>query len=171
MISKLDWDSNFFNVPIYNLDASDDQTLDIGEICSKYEYGVIQSRVNVEDWNFIESLIRYNFSIQGAGITYIKTIEKRKIDTEIKRATKADIHTIQNIANGNFRQTRYKDDFFGCNSADRLYSSWIESSVCGQFDDCCLIKEDHDGSIIGFVTVKNFETYGLGTTRYNVSEL
>jgi dTDP-4-amino-4,6-dideoxy-D-galactose acyltransferase len=157
MISKLEWDSKFFNVPIFNLDASENQIFDIDEMFSKYDDGVIQSKVNVEDWRFFESLIRCNFSIQGAGISYIKTIEKRKIDTEIKRATKADIHTIQNIVKGNFIQSRYKDDFFGCNSADRLYSHWIESSVCGQFDDCCLIKEDQNGTIIGFVTVKKLE--------------
>ncbi len=158
MINKLAWDSSFFNVPVYNLNEDDIENIDISHELGYFKKGMIQCKLNIMNSKSLETLIQNNFLIESVGITYKKKIKEFPV-IALEFATDKDEAVILKIAHGMFSNTRFKDCYFGLNSAERLYSYWIGAAIRGEHDDCCLVKKDKDGTITGFVTVRNVENY------------
>ena len=94
MIKKLEWDSEFFNIPIYDLHRGG---IDNGEFLKNIDYGLVQCKLNIGEYKLIEELIKKNFSIEGAGITYVKKIHM-SCDSEIEIATEKESSVIKKIA-------------------------------------------------------------------------
>jgi dTDP-4-amino-4,6-dideoxy-D-galactose acyltransferase len=152
MIKKLEWDSSFFNTPIYELTPNNTNN-SLADELSSVENGIIQCKLNMVDFRQLKTLILHNFLVEGVGITYTKKINANSF-MMLDLATSKDKDHIVNISRGLFKNTRFNDDYFGKNSAERLYTYWITAAIQGEYDDCCLVKRNRDGEIVGFVTVK-----------------
>jgi GNAT superfamily N-acetyltransferase len=156
MIKKLEWDSSFFNIPIYDLQSIDASNKDLLRALSKIKEGVVQCKLDIKKYKLLEMLIQNNFKIEDFGITYNK-IPNNLSNLKLDFAIEEDKEIIQNIASGRFDHTRFKDFYFGEKSAESLYNYWICAAIRKNYDDCCLVKKDKNGCIIGFVTVKKVE--------------
>lgn len=157
MINKLDWDSSFFDIPIYSLDEKDIQNKDISAELSQLEESVVQCKLNIINSKSIETLVRFGFSIENTGVTYKKKIENFN-EKKIELASIKDEKDILNIIKKSFINTRFKDRYFGGNSSTRLYSCWASAAIRGDYDDCCIVKKKKN-MVAGFVTVRKIKNY------------
>ena len=158
MIKKLKWDSSFFNIPIYNLQSADINNRDLLSGLSKLKKGVVQCKLNIKKYKLLELLIQNNFKIEEFSITYDQ-IPENLLNVRLEIAREEDEGVIQRIATGRFSHTRFKDFYFGKKSAGKLYNHWIYAAIRKSYDDCCLVKKDKNGCIIGFVTAKKIGSY------------
>ena len=163
MINYLLWDSSFFDIPIYELKDEDIVKANLDkEIHSLSSGSLIQYKANIESLKLIEKLISHDFSVEDSGVTYEKTVDNKILkfsDFRLELAKEQDIKVIQKILQDAFPNTRFKDYYFGVNSANKIYKHWVSAAIKGVHDDCCLIKKNKDELIIGFATVKKVDNY------------
>jgi len=163
MINYLLWDSSFFDIPIYELKDEDIVKANLDkEIHSLSSGSLIQYKANIESLKLIEKLISHDFSVEDSGVTYEKTVDNKILkfsDFRLELAKEQDIKVIQKILQDAFPNTRFKDYYFGVNSANKIYKHWASAAIKGVHDDCCLIKKNKDELIIGFATVKKVDNY------------
>ena len=76
MINKLNWDSSFFDYPIYSLEGKEIHHKNIAAELSQLKECVVQCKLNVLLSKSIETLVLLGFSIENTGIIYKKKIEK-----------------------------------------------------------------------------------------------
>ena len=163
MINYLLWDSSFFDIPIYELKDEDIVKVNLDkEIHSLSSGSLIQYKANIESLKLIEKLISHDFSVEDSGVTYEKTVDNKILkfsDFRLELAKEQDIKVIQKILQDAFSNTRFKDYYFGVNSANKIYKHWVSAAINGTHDDCCLVNKNINGLIIGFVTVKKVDNY------------
>ena len=161
MINYLLWDSLFFGISIYELKDEDvvKAYLDT-EINNLGSGDLIQCKINIESFKSIEKLISHEFSVEDSGVIYEMTVDNKILkfsDFRLEFATEQDTKAIQKISQDAFSNTRFKDYYFGVNSANKIYKHWISAAIKGTHDDCCLVNKNMNGLIIGFVTVKKMD--------------
>ena len=163
MINYLSWDSLFFGVSIYELKNEDVIKVHLDTEVNNLGSGdLIQCKINIENLKSIEKLTKYGFSIEDSGVTYEMTVDNKilkRSDFRVELAVEKDRKVIQKIAQDAFSGTRFKDSYFGVNSANKIYKHWASAAIKGVHDDCCLIKKNKDELIIGFATVKKVDNY------------
>ena len=157
MINKLNWDSSFFDYPIYDLDGKEIHHKNVAAELSRLNECVVQCKLNILLSKSIETLVRLGFSIENTGIIYKKKIEKKN-EKKIALASIKDEKDILNIVKKSFINTRFKDNYFGKESSTKIYSSWASAAIIGNYDDCCLVKRKGN-MVIGFVTIRKIEDY------------
>jgi len=170
MIKYLEWDSEFFKTPIYELKEEDINKLDINsEIENLVADNIVQCKLNITNIKLLEGLINHGFCIESVGITYKKTINEHVVG-ELEFAKKEDGEFIKNMSRALFLETRFKECYFGLKAAERLYSNWISAAIIGNYDDCCIVKKNRDGLIVGFVTVSNvYECIKVGLIAVGIN--
>ena len=163
MINYLSWDSLFFGVSIYELKNEDVIKVHLDTEVNNLGSGdLIQCKINIENLKSIEKLTKYGFSIEDSGVTYEMTVDNKilkRSDFRVELAVEKDRKVIQKIAQDAFSGTRFKDTYFGVNSANKIYKHWVSAAINGTHDDCCLVNKNINGLIIGFVTVKKVDNY------------
>lgn len=170
MLTKLVWESKFFNRLIYTIKVEDFNTSLLKEKIKKKKFSLIQVKVNENNANKIKKLIEVGFKIESKSNTYEKKT-KGKVNPYYRIASMNDYKNLQKISKNLFTYSRIKDKYFGYNAANQLYSHWIKKSILGQYDDCCLAISDNEKLINGFVTLKkinNLIKIGLfGINKYS----
>lgn len=156
-INKLDWDSNFWGVNIY----------DIGK---NYDFINFKSNIDLE-------LSTTPFIIQAlspeGNIQYINTLEEngfRFVESKINLVKKVQGETV-NLDLNFLREVKredlvnYKDEFYtlygqvsrfaflGKEKVNDFYYKWVSKSIQGNFDDNCIGYYDND-TLAGFITYK-----------------
>jgi len=154
MIKKLEWDSLFFNIPVYEIGEEFDSTKIVGELKSIQQNSVVQCKTNINCTRSIETLINNNFKIEDIGVVYSKTISNRSNELKLEFACENDEIKIHNIIHNIFTNTRFKDEYFGLNAPNKLYKYWVSAAINGQYDDCCIVSRDINDIVVGLVTVK-----------------
>jgi dTDP-4-amino-4,6-dideoxy-D-galactose acyltransferase len=163
MINHLSWDSLFFGVSIYELKHEDVDKANLDREVNNLDSGdLIQCKTNIENLKSIEKLTKYGFSIEDSGVTYEMAVDSKTLKHghfRVELAVEQDRKVIQQIAQDAFFGTRFKDSYYGEDSANKIYKYWVSAAIKGTHDDCCLIKKNKDGLIVGFVTVKKVDNY------------
>ena len=163
MINYLSWDSLFFGVSIYELKNEGVVKVHLdAEVNNLGSGDLIQCKINIENLKLIEKLTKYGFSIEDSGVTYEMTVDNKilkRSNFRVELAVEQDRKVIQEIAQDAFSNTRFKDYYFGVNSANKIYKHWVSAAINGTHDDCCLVNKNINGLIIGFVTVKKVDNY------------
>ena len=158
MIKKLVCDSSFFNFPIYDFqDSNVDNNAILNEL-SSVVHGLIQCRLDTREYRLMELLIHNNFKIEDHGVIFSK-IPDGNLDLKLETAVESDEESLYNIVHGSFDKTRFKDSYFGVDSAEKIYKYWVTAAIKGIYDNCCIIKKNKRGLIVGFVTVKKVADY------------
>ena len=124
MINYLSWDSLFFGVSIYELKNEDVIKVHLDTEVNNLGSGdLIQCKINIENLKSIEKLTKYGFSIEDSGVTYEMTVDNKilkRSDFRVELAVEKDRKVIQKIAQDAFSGTRFKDTYFGVNSANKI---------------------------------------------------
>lgn len=152
-VSPLQWDSSFFGLRVAKAEIS--SNLDIEEIMNmhKYEYDLIY--VFAQQTLTDETLQKFNGRLVDNKVILKKNVgdsESQLIISEYKE--KEISKELYNLAIESGNHSRFKiDTRLPADSFERLYKTWINESVNGEFADKVYIYS-HSNKIIGFVTVK-----------------
>ncbi len=153
----LDWDSQFFGKKIAHIDLEKDEDyVGLEEFIGVNNVDLIQAKVEINELEKINFLEQNSFNFADLKINFYTKIDSNKrIDERIVFAEPMDTLKITEIANDMFSHSRYYAalDVFGKDKVSRLYQTWVEKSIKGQFDDYCLICKQNE-TVCGFITVK-----------------
>ncbi len=161
----LDWDSNFFGIPIGRIYANgltEERLRKRLESAKQGNIKFIELFCDASDDESIDSSERLGFHLADVRITLKKNLgegedinEDRALEDLIfKKADGADISRLKTISKGLFKDSRYyRYKKFDRSNTDLMFQIWIEKSVLGEFDDelYCLYNET---DILAFCTLK-----------------
>jgi dTDP-4-amino-4,6-dideoxy-D-galactose acyltransferase len=148
-MEKLDWDSNFWGLNIYQFNGIDKLNVSI----QNNEKFLIQALPNVSDIKFIQSLEEHGFNFQESKITFKK--EKfQNIDnnSNFRVLSEIDLKPYEeNLYELYGRNTRFH--IFPKVKVNEFYYTWLVNSTLGNMDDEC-IGYFIDEELAGFVTYR-----------------
>lgn len=163
-VKLLEFDSNLFGRRIGMLQASPTSELVILDPQTLHDYDLVQCKASSSDtalvhyleslnFNFVEGEI--DFELDATGKQDTRHFAASASDHFHRVAEEADIPTISAVAAPALRrQTRFRAPWFSEREADAMYTAWIMNAVYGKFDDVCLVVENNEGNILGFVTLR-----------------
>jgi dTDP-4-amino-4,6-dideoxy-D-galactose acyltransferase len=176
-IELLEWDSDFFNKRIGQLNFEQNATM----IENGHGFDLIQAKVLVTNYQQINLLNQLNFKLVEGEIDFsidINIENKDSNSVNIQLATTSDVQQIKAIVDNSFTASRYRAPWFNEQQRNRFYQLWAEKAVLGTFDDICILIKD-DKNIKGFVTLRftdntariglicvnsNYQGQGIATT-------
>lgn len=169
MITRLEWDSNFFGHNIASLSLSNEKDLEnMYQFIQMYELDFIQTLCKVDEVNKIRILENNNFHFADIKITFTldmrKLVQPEKVIFDV--AKPSDKEVISNLASNSFIDSRYygHEHVFSKDKVSEMFRIWAEKSITGQFDDFCL-KVLSGNELCGFITTKiqdaNIATIGI----------
>jgi len=150
-IKKLKWDSDFFGFGIAKL--SPGAVDGMQEYVRRNKIRLISSLVETNKTKNISRLERSGFEFVDLRLTF--SIKPHVAEAETTRlAREEDILDLKKIARKAFaRESRFNHINIEKGKVEKLYESWVEKSVEGNFDDLCFIAEER-GEVAGFATYK-----------------
>ncbi|MEW6675097.1 MAG: GNAT family N-acetyltransferase [Nitrospirota bacterium] len=156
IIKKLEWDSNFFGFNIAHLN-SEGLTIDASDVedfVKLNSINLVQTSCAISNIETITFLEKNGFHFADLMVTLILELNTAKFERmEFFMANDGDVPILKKIAKSIALYSRYYNDIFGKDMAERLYEVWLEKSIRGEFDDACL-KAVKNKLPTGFVTVK-----------------
>jgi len=162
LITKLNWDSDFFGFPIaylssrYLTEAIMFRSL---QFIKKHNIKLVEYLCNCHDRKSVLIAERNKFDFVDIRLTYEKKIsEAKKIvlpdGINFGLAEKKDIEILKQISKNMYMDSRYFfDGKFDLKKVNEFYQSWVEKAVKGIFDDKCFCLFD-DQEAIGFCSIK-----------------
>ncbi|MDK2828107.1 MAG: dTDP-4-amino-4,6-dideoxy-D-galactose acyltransferase [Clostridium butyricum] len=151
---KLEWDSKFWGIEIYNVDK--DYTFYIPSAINekKYKSWLIQALVDVDKVETINKLENEDFRYVDTKVNLVKkAINRYEIDEKFFKDVRQDeIENYKNIFGILYYEiSRYK--IFGIKKVNEFYYTWVINSIFGKMDDKC-IGFYIQGKLGGFITFK-----------------
>ncbi|SFM13059.1 Acetyltransferase (GNAT) family protein [Paenibacillus sp. 1_12] len=156
MIKKLEWDSSFFGFNIAELNIMQiSNKFDIEPFIVENNIKFIQARCNISNTEGIRLLEENSFHYADLRVTFQIQFKEGMPYHIYELANNEDINTLKKIAANSFTDSRYYgyEHIFLRGKIDELYETWVEKSVKGLFDDCCL-KITVNSKIAGFLTLR-----------------
>lgn len=145
-MKKLEWDSQFFGMPIYNYsDVDDANTILPKNKC------VVQTKVCIDDTSRIAHLENRGFNFVELEVLYTKKLCRTNIT---KRTSEYDPKYLKELilmTEKTFLFSRY--EVFGIEKVKRFYSKWLINSTTSEFDDGLLLYIEND-IVMGYITYK-----------------
>jgi len=151
-IKLLEWDSDFFNKRIGQLDINQNATV----IKKPHNFDLIQAKILTTDYQKIDVLNKLNFKLVEGELDFslnINSAEQNKCSSTIQQATVEDIQQIKEVCTNSFTASRYRSPWFTQQQRNCFYQLWAEKAVLGTFDDICILIKQKN-LIYGFVTLK-----------------
>ena len=148
MIKHLPWDSDFFNLNIASVDASEEVSdIDLQQFDMFYSFHSDDDKTHKN----------FKATFQENKIIFEKQLEQvADTDADIRSVDEnfEDISTLQNLGYESGKYSRFKlDGNFAERQFKKLYDLWIINSLNRQFADAVLVIYQQD-KIAGFVTYK-----------------
>jgi len=159
LVKKLDWDSEFFGVPIARvIPGSLDEAMirKIDEECVNSYIACLYALVDGENSATVHALESHAFQLMDIRVTLTRKITEDQHaapvnDVVIRPSNKKDIDALRAIARVSHVDSRYyADPNFARSRCDDLYALWIEKS-CHDYADIVLVAEC-DGKPVGYIT-------------------
>lgn len=155
-LEYLQWESDFFSRPSAKL------TLDsAGPILQRSDlaaYPLVQVKVPAEQSEVIDGLYHLGFRMVEGEIEYSLTLSETEAQEEAYQlATRHDLSRVTQLAGSAFQLSRFRAPWYQPHDSGRFYALWAEKAILGTFDTHCLTLNDHDGQLLGFVTLRPLE--------------
>ena len=178
-LQKLDWDSNFFELPMYKIDYFVINEKDpskknyyakllLSNIIDSFLGDVphISLSIYTEEIPIIHALLDYNFKIMNTIVTYCFEYDKKKVQSIdspclIRPFKREEISQLAQIAKESFSVANIATNgFFADPSLPKLkladfHSTWVTNSCNGLVDE--VLVADIEGVPAGFTTLKKQE--------------
>ncbi len=156
----LEWDSDFFNLKIYNLFADkleDTEVLKLKKEINSADFDVVQTKIDLAYKKAINRVESLGFAFVDFHVAYKKIVNpsdyKANNSYEIRFAAINDFDDIKNIIKSLYKHSRFLSMGISQNSVDDFYREWARKSILGEFDDFCLVCCNKD-RVAGFITCK-----------------
>lgn len=159
-IQHLEWDSNYFNIPVYKLESVDwDKSIidpvevlvqELKTLKSKLAHHYIFSEIPSEDLVLLQAVSAVGYKLIETRITYYYDDLQHFNHPDrfnIRLATKADIPSLRKVAieARNPFDRYHADPFFTESVADEYLATFVENSVNG-FADIVMVPEENTGA-------------------------
>jgi GNAT superfamily N-acetyltransferase len=158
-IERLEWDSEFFAIPIGSTTAPRLDDSGARELLAEAErlgIACLYLRTDADDERTISAAERHRFHLVDVRVVLEKApivpVAEMRAGSTIEPARPEELPRLQEIAAEIAPRSRYAfDPGFGLAEAVRLYRQWIENS-CHGFADAVLVSRDAPGGVAtGFV--------------------
>ncbi len=161
LITKLEWDSNFFGFNIAYLSCmhlTENIMRRIENFIKKEDIRLVEYLCNCHDRRSVRVAEKNGFNFTDIRLTYKKVLEEKENiplnDLIFGKATEQDIPRLRALNKDIYRDSRYFfDGNFEIEKVYEFYPGWVEKSVRGQFDDECRCFYER-GTPVAFCTVK-----------------
>lgn len=165
---RLEWDSQFFNRPVYQFDTLNHPVLDETELPKGC---LVQSKVAAGEIAAMDALQAQGFSLVESECLFQKTLQScQPALSDYENTKKIDALAVGDLAAEIFSHSRFRTPWFAADDASRLYRQWAINAIEQRFDDVCLI-ETADTLTAGFVTARMLDekTAAIGLIGTNPS--
>lgn len=162
LISKLDWDSNFWGFNVAYLSSrhlSDSILYRINNFITKNRIRLVEYLCDCHDKKSVTLAEDNGFQFKDIRLSYKKELSGHQIKSDddlinFTLATKENIPILRKLSKDIYKDSRYYyDENFERNKIIEFYMLWAEKAVKGEYDDECFVIEI-DNEIAGFCTVK-----------------
>mgnify|MGYP001602346436 FL=1 len=162
LITKLEWDSNFWGFPVAYLSSkylTDNILLRIEKVIKRYNIKLIEYLCNCHDSRSVKIAEKNGFHFTDIRLSFERPLNgkydyKPPSNIAFDRAKNDDIQELREISKDLYKDSRYFfDDNFEREKVSEFYQTWIERAVLGQFDDACYCLYEN-GTPFGFCTLK-----------------
>lgn len=153
-MDKLEWDSEFWGIEIYNIDKNYIFNILSEKNRNKSKPWLIQSLVDVDQVETINLLEDKGFRYVDTKVNLVKKVtNKIGVDEySFKNVSYDDIKSYKNVFGTLYYEvSRY--NIFNIKKVNEFYYTWIINSINGKMDDKCIgyyVK----GKLAGFTTFK-----------------
>lgn len=162
LITKMDWDSDFWGFPVAYLSSrylTENIMHRIEKAVKREEFRLIEYLCNCHDNRSVEIAERNNFHFTDIRLSFEKRIEEGfEYDLPdgitFSEAKEKDIPMLKEISKDLYQDSRYFfDENFDRNKVQRFYQLWIKRAVLGEYDDVCFCLYEK-GLPLGFCSIK-----------------
>ena len=151
-IESLEWENRFFNIHSGIVRFSDSATpLSVAELA---QFQRVQAKVPASRTDWLDGLQQLGFQLVEGDVDLALPVGVATPDPGLDVALEADIPALRQQAATVFAQSRFRAPWYAPDASGRFYAQWIENAVRGQFDNQCLVARADDGSIRGFVSMR-----------------
>jgi dTDP-4-amino-4,6-dideoxy-D-galactose acyltransferase len=162
LVKRLDWDSQFFGLNVAYvscLHLTDNIYKAICNFVDTHNIQLIQYLCNCHDRKSVQVAEKGGFSFVDIRLTFVKSlIGVKEVEpyekTTFRKAVEDDVHSLQMMAGGLYKNSRYFfDERFSSDKTREFYEGWIRKAVRGEFDhECwCLLEGE---KIVAFCSVR-----------------
>lgn len=161
-LSKLSWDSNFWEVDVYELNYNHQiniETYDIKLINNEKPY-FIQTLISEEEIDYIDRLNNLGFRFIESKVVLEKNISNKNVVFDKNLVKNVKLEDVI-IYKGKFYEMYGAVSRFNFLDKDKLndfYYKWVINSINGELDDNC-IGYYIEGALAGFITYKIENSY------------
>lgn len=162
LITKLEWDSNFFGFNVAFLSCmhlTDNIYRRIERFIREQDIRLVEYLCNCHDARSVHVAEARGFQFADIRLTFQRPIREccgaaLPQGVTLEKATEADIPDLRRMAGGLYEDSRYVfDTHFDPARIDEFYRGWVEKGVRGQYDDECWCLYD-GAKAFAFCTVR-----------------
>lgn len=167
MITRLNWESNFFEFEIGQVElevikntAGIELSTMTPESLDK-PFQLLMNKVPSTDNYQVNALSLLGFEfVEGEAILHkeLDSCAKCQCKHPLTSAAKlSDFDKIKKIVKHKFRESRFRPPWFSDAQRQMFYAKWLENAIRGIHDDICLV-ERIDNEFSGIITLRGLDT-------------
>ncbi len=162
LITKMDWDSDFWGFPVAYLSSrylTENIMHRIEKAIKKESFRLVEYLCNCHDNRSVEIAEKNEFHFTDIRLSFEKKIEEGfeynlPGGITFSEAKEKDIPMLKEISKDLYQDSRYFfDENFNRNKVQRFYQLWIKRAVLGKYDDVCFCLYEK-GLPLGFCSIK-----------------
>lgn len=155
-LEYLQWESEFFFRPSAKLTL--DPAAHIVTRKALSTHPLVQVKVPADQSDSIDTLYQLGFRLVEGEMDFVLNLGESDLKpSQHQLATERDIVRVSLLAGSAFQLSRFRAPWYQPRDSGRFYALWAEKAILGTFDTQCLILNDSDGRLLGFVTLRLIE--------------
>lgn len=156
-ITKLEWDSNFWNKSVGNLKLSTElYNQKIQDSLSCFDF--VQSSFNSNIDKNINFLVQNGFNFAELKVYLTKTLynpNETDNNYQIKKVNPYEFDSALEVIDSQFSYSRFLNHTpIGKEQVNSFYKTWLKYAINGTFDDVCIGMINHENTLVGICTFK-----------------
>ncbi|XES84457.1 dTDP-4-amino-4,6-dideoxy-D-galactose acyltransferase [Franconibacter pulveris] len=151
-LAPLDWESHFFGLRSAIMRFADEApVVDISQLDA---WQRVQAKVPTQRADLLDALQQLGFQLVEGEVDLVLPVAAASSSTALSVAQEEDVPALRAAAAAVFAQSRFRAPWYPVDASGQFYAQWVENAVKGAFDHACLIMQAPDGSLRGFVTLR-----------------
>lgn len=150
-IKPLQWENAFFQLQSGLIEFSGDTPLSEALFAG---YDLIQAKVLSQQTAELDALTSLGFRLVEGEADFVLGVSSASRPEGIRIARKEHIPALRDAASEAFAHSRFRMPWYQPGDSGRFYAQWIENAVLGAFDHQCLLAVDAQGTLQGFVSLR-----------------
>ena len=150
-IKSLDWENQFFQRHSAQLVWDEAAVLDPAQLDA---FDLVQAKVDSRETARLDALQQLGFRLVEGEADLQLVVAAAERQSGIRIARPEHIPALRTAAGAAFALSRFRAPWYPAHDSARFYAQWIENAVRGTFDNQCLIAQDEQGKLQGFVSLR-----------------